>query len=792
MVWQLTVMTTVGTPPVVMEKAFAQSVVETSVDFHVAAGDLDHALTQAADQSGVHIFFPSAAVTGKRTDGLSGRLAVSDAMARLLNGSGLSWHLQDGRTIVVATNRNPTITLSPVRVQGTASQLAKTTGAGLASRTETATGSVKGYVAHLSASGTKTDTPLIETPQSISVVSRDLISDIGAQSLGQALVYSAGVQTQPYGFDPRYDQPLIRGFSANQYGNYRDGLRFANGSFAYFRNEPYEAERIEVFRGPTSVLYGSNNPGGLTNVVSKLPVDTSIHEVELTLGNYNRYQGEFDLGGAIDHGHDVLYRVTGLFRDSDTQVHDTKDNRIAVAPSMTFHITPRTTLTLLGEYQKNLTSMWPYYLYVPGKGLTHIRVGDPAYDAFRQQQWYFGYKLEHKVSDLVTLRQNFRYGHAYLDGEFEDAYSLLGTNLTRYAGQWQEGLTSLNLDTQAQFNFRSGPVKHTVLFGVDYFQQHLNSKMGEGWGSTLNLLNPVYSTSGVSIIQTATDVYQTINQVGVYAQEQLSWKHWHLLLGGREDMVGTSSRNLLANNATTRTSPNAFTGRASLLYLFDNGIAPYFSYSTSFMPTSGVSSPANGSHPFDPTKGHQYEAGLKYQPHGFDSYITADFFDLHQTNVLTTDPANTVYNIQNGRVRSRGAEVEAVANLGFGLQAIGSYTYVDILNTQSTTAPHKVPVGVPRNQASLFLNYAFPTRLVPGFGVGAGVRFLDKTWANVANTQRNDALTVFDVMTHKDLGPVRLQLNVNNIANRRVAVCNSGNCTWSLDRVVLGSVRVRW
>lgn len=756
--------------------------------FAIPAGPLDRALTAFGAQAGRQVSVETSVVRGISSPGVTGQMTAAQALSHLLGGTGLTAR-QTGNVVTLGRD-SATIALAPVRVGGTAPLRG---GRALA---ETATGPVRGYVAHVSNTGTKTDTPLIETAQSVSVLSRDFIVDTGAQSVSQVLAYTSGVQSQPYGFDSRYDQFMLRGFGANTYGNYRDGMRFANGSFAQFRSEPYEAERIEVFRGPTSVLYGSNNPGGLVNFVSKLPTATPTREVTMVLGNWNRFQGEFDLGGALDAQGLYRGRITGLVRDSDTQVPQTKDNRIAIAPSLTIRLGARTSLTLFGEYQKNLYPMWPYY-YRSAQGLTHVRLGDPAFNALRQQQYYFGYKLEHRVNDVVTLRQNLRYGRVFFDGEFTDAGAVLGpTEIGLYSGRWRERLEGTNIDNQAQFRFHTGPVKHTFLFGVDYFRQRLDSEYGEGNNTFTTLMprsltHPVYGRVAIGNLTTQSHTYQTIDQVGLYGQEQLVWNRWHVLLGGREDIVATSSRNQMTG-VTTTNNPRAFTGRASLLYLFDCGVAPYFSYSTSFLPTSGTTSAARGTRAFAPTRGDQYELGVKYQPHDFNGSITADVYDLHEKNVLTTDPDNVRYSIQTGEVRSRGAEIEGVMSLGNGLSAMAQYTHTEAKNMRSNTAQGKIPVAVPKNAASLFLMYTVPGGMFRDLGIGGGVRFTDKNWADIANTQHNDALTLFDINLRKAFGPVTAQLNVNNIANRRVAICNTGNCTWSMGRMALGSIRVRW
>jgi iron complex outermembrane receptor protein len=660
-----------------------------------------------------------------------------------------------------------------------------------------AIGPVQGFVATRSATGTKTNTPLIENPQSISVVSQDQIRATGAQTVGESLAYTAGVQTQPYGFDPRYDQFLVRGFAANQFGNYRDGLRQGNGSFAYFRNEPYGAERLEVMRGPSSVLYGANEAGGMVNYVSKMPLEYRLNEAGLDIGNFNRYQGRFDFSGPTVDNPNLLYRFTGLVRNSDTQVPGAWDDRIFLAPSFTAKLSEDTTITVLAEYERSKTSMWPYYLRNPATGMvTNIRLGDPSFDALVQSQVSVGYRLEHRFNEAVTARQNVRIGHVSFDGNMVDALGLSadGRTLNRYAATFKESLNTFNVDNQIEARLATGPIKHTVLLGVDYFRQATTFGYYAGLGPSLDLTNPVYGGwAPTSPLGQMSANSQTLGQLGLYAQDQMALGGWRLTIGGRQDFAELSNHDDLLGTSTS-SDPNKFTGRAGLLYLFDNGIAPYVNYATSFLPQSGTTAPGRGSTPFAPTTGESFEAGIKYQPLGWNSYFTATWFNLTKDNVLTADPVfGALYSITTGQIRSRGTELEAVLSLAEGLKGIASYSYIDATVTRSNGLDlGKVPIGVPTQQAAMFLDYTWQTGQLAGFGVGAGVRWIGQTWADNVNTLRNPAITSFDAGVHYDYRGMRLALNGRNLSDERPAICNEGNCSFSQGRTVLGSVTTRW
>jgi iron complex outermembrane recepter protein len=663
---------------------------------------------------------------------------------------------------------------------------------------ETATGPVNGYVATRSATGTKTDTPLLVTPQSISVVTADQIRDTGAQTVGQALSYSAGVQTQPFGFDARYDQFLIRGFTANQFGQYQDGLRQGNGTFAYYGNEPYGLERIEVMRGPSSVLYGANEAGGMVNMVSKMPLERMLNEVGLDIGNFDRYQGRFDFSGPVKGNDNILYRFTGLFRDSGTQVLGAPDDRYFFAPSVTLKISDDTRITFLSQFEKNRTSMWPYYLRLPTVGVTNIRLGDPSFDALTQTQESVGYRFEHDFNNSATFRQNVRVGHVDWQGEFVDAASLTGNTLNRYAGLFREALTTANADNQLELKLATGPVAHTVLTGVDYFWQSAGFNQAlSATAPSLNLLNPVYGAGTVGTFSPINATYQTLSQLGIYAQDQMVWGGWHLTLGGRQDFAELASTNELSTAKTfgvkTESDPNKFTGRAGLLYLFDNGVAPYVNYATSFLPQTGVSAASRGSQPFAPTTGESFEGGVKFQPKGWNSYVTAALFDMTKNNVLTTDPLNTGFSVQTGQIRSRGVELEAVASLSNGLKGIASYSYTDARVTASNgTDLGKIPIAVPNNMAAIWADYTTPSGPLAGLGGGLGLRYTGRTWADTINTIRNPEIYALDAAVHYEYQIYRFEVNARNLLDQRVGICNAGSCTFSLGRTILGSMTVRW
>lgn len=676
---------------------------------------------------------------------------------------------------------------------------------------------VDGFVATVSASATKTGTPLIETPQSISIVTADQIEAQRANSLTEALRYTPGVSAEHFGFEPRLTFLKIRGFDADTQGLFKDGLQLRNPGFAIsYALEPYGAERIEVPKGPASVLYGAGAPGGLVNYVSKRPTGTTFREVELDVGRHDHVQGKFDLGGRVDAAGRLSYRMTGLVRDSDTQVDFIQDDRIFLAPAVTWRPGDRTTLTILAHYQDDETKSSQAY---PGPGTltgnpngrlsTSLFTGEPAVDRYERSEYSITSLFEHVASPIWTLRQNARYLSSDLDdvsifgdGRFIGAALQpdLRTLDRSLFGNFGE-LRSFAVDTQAEAKFRTGKLEHTLLLGLDYqhvdvrSRQSFSGPVPSGVTPPLDVFAPVYGAPvPVAAAPLITDTDATETQTGLYAQNQIRFnRKWILSLGGRHDWASSELSDFLADTKTDQ-DDEAFTGRVGLVFKSDMGLAPYAGYAESFLPVSGTDSGGNA---FEPETGQQYEIGVKYQPPGRKSFITAAYFDLTRQNFTETDPA-TFFSVQTGEARSRGVEVSAVASLASGLDLIASFTHFDLEITESANPAEigATPGQTPETTASLWADYTVQSGPLQGFGVGAGVRYIGPTFVDVPNTIEAPSVTLADAALSYERGALKLALNVQNLFDEEyIASCfvRGGTfCTYGTTRNVVGSVKVRW
>lgn len=677
---------------------------------------------------------------------------------------------------------------------------------------ETGTGPVAGYVAHVSTAGTKTDTPLIKTPQSVSVVTRDQMDIQNVQSVAQALRYTSGINPEQRGANTDSLEYLYaRGFLVDQLWN---GLRTPGpaGGFGYnvTSYDPYLLERVEFLHGPASVLYGQGSPGGVVNLVSKMPSAEPLHEIGVQTGSYGRVQGFFDFSGPLDKDGKLLYRLTGDGFNTGTQTDFVNQQRFAIAPSITWRPTADTNLTVYANYQADPEA--GLYNSVPAVGTVlggpvsiprSFDPGEPDFDSDRKTQIALGYILNHRFNDVWSFKQSYRFLHNSETIKYvgTNGYAPDGTSLLRVPYLNSGTVNANTIDNQAIAKFHTGAIAHQVLVGLDYQSLQYNHDFYGSAASLppLSITNPVYGQSiPYPNVMFATSGAESVKQLGVYAQDQVDIGRWSFLLGLREDWANTDFQSYKAGAKPIQQFDRAFTWRVGGVYQFDNGIAPYASYSKSFQPQVGSDFSGN---PFVPTTGEQYEVGVKFQPKGYNSFVTVSAFHLDQNNVTTADLAHTGFSVQTGQVRSRGIEIEGHASLTNNLQLIATYTYTNLLNTKSNTSTlDKIPAGIPRNTASLWADYTFSRGALAGLQFGGGVRYIGGSYDGT-NTIETSSATLVDLAVRYKLGRAfpglrgwTASLNASNLLDRHyIASCTSSTfCNWGQGRLVLAGLKYQW
>ncbi|QDG57965.1 TonB-dependent siderophore receptor [Pseudomonas sp. NIBRBAC000502773] len=794
-----------ATVPLLPTQVHAEDSTEALRAYNIPAGSLDQALNQFASASGILLSVDASLTQGKRTTGLLGSYGVGSGLERLLAGSGLvAVQAQGGWSLQAMPSAGP-LQLGATQISAQQAE-------------ESAWGPVDGLVATRSASGSKTDSALVEIPQTINVITAAEIKARGAQSVTQALLYTPGMTAG--GFADRvklFDEPTSRGFTPTPL--YLDGLHLPYGGGSTggaLQIEPYSLERIEVLKGPASVLYGQNQPGGIVNMVSKRPSETPVHQVVLEAGTYEHKSAAIDLSGPLDEQGQFLYRLTGLANDGQDEINYVENKRQFIAPSLTWRPNDDTRVTLFAQYQKDkgvpeaqgLPASGTLWANPNGKIKRDVFIGEPGVNQYNREQYVLGYEISHRLNDTWTLKQNARYAEvddrytAPLHGYRFVANPATGVQdqryLQRFGVDWAQNNKVFGVDSIAQAEFDTGALSHTVIVGLDYYHSgSLFHGLYDRNPPVIDLFKPVYGQRLNFGQPYRWD--RTLSQTGLYVQDQIKLDKWALVLGGRYDWASVVNKEPLQGTRFA-SKDEAFTGRAGLVYLFDNGLAPFVSYSESFLPLTGTDAQRK---PFDPSTGKQYEVGMKYQPPGQKSFVQVAVYQLDQENVLTTNP-NDTFSTQSGAMRSRGVELEAKAALSDAWEIIASAARNDIKYTKDEEGRQgRHPAGISPLTASMWVNYTvLGDTPLAGLGAGLGVRYARQSLGDYYEGAFSvPSYSVYDASLNYDLGAsplklkgVKLAMNVQNLTNKTyVSQCTSNlDCYYGEGRTVVSSLTYDW
>ncbi|WP_416208118.1 TonB-dependent siderophore receptor [Chelativorans sp. M5D2P16] len=667
---------------------------------------------------------------------------------------------------------------------------------------ETATGPVGGYIAGRTATGAKTDTPLSEIPQSVSVIGREEMDDLGADKADEALRYAAGVFAQPFGYDSDTNWIFIRGFQATQTGVYQDGLPLYSYGFGGFFIDSFTLERIEVLRGASSVLYGGSNPGGLVNYVSKRPTGERRRSAETWINDAGKASLGFDLQDRVSDTLDA--RLVGLVRGGDGYTDFEEGFRGVVSPSFTWTPDDATSLTVLGNftYMDEVHGGGGFLPYVGtvvdapfGRISREANFAEPDIDTYLRRQASLGYEFEHTFDSGWTVRQNARAGYADLHEVAPYPYGYAGFSptpagpdnlLERINFEHRTKTTTFLLDNQLEGTVQTGPLQHRLLLGADYKYFRMDQVQASSTATPISATDPIYGTPQPAPVP-YIDQEVTQRQVGFYVQDQIRFGGgWITTFNGRYDYVATKSE----GTSDFDTSDGAWSGRLGLAYQFANGVTPYASVSTFFNPL--LETTATGEL-FEPEEGYQYEVGLKYEPTWMDGIFTVALFDLTRQNVVT---GPFLAETQIGEVNSRGVEFEAKANLTENWRARAAVTLLDVETTSDEDAGliGKTPTAVPEQQAALALDYTFNEGPLDGFTLGGGVRYVGSSWADDQNTLKVPSSTVFDARIGYERGNFGADLYVTNLFDEvYVASCQEAlSCAYGEGRSIKFKLHATW
>ena len=772
--------------------------------YNLPAAPLSTTLNQIASQGGLALSLNPSLAAGKTSAPVSGQYDAAGALRAALQGTGLQLEQSSTGTYTLVAVPEGTLALPETAVIGV-------------ENLETAWGPVEGYTATRTAAGTKTDTALVEAPRSISVATRQQMDDRSVHSLDDAVRYMPGITASSYGSDTRIDWLRVRGFEPTQF---LDGLPLPKGVYANPKPETWNLDRLALLRGPASSVYGQTPPGGLLDMVSRRPSAEASSEIQLQYGSDNHRQINFASTGKIDDAGQFLYGISGVVRDSDTQIDHIENKRYNIAPSLTWNIDDDTKFTLLTQFTRDDTGVTSQFYPIQGTKIDmpfgkishHKNLGDPDYDFYDRTYYALGYAFEHRLNDVWQFKQNLRYTKSDLSfqtvtvnsynpsfaGFTVDAQGNVGRGTTNV----DEDISQFAVDNNFQADFAIGDIRHTLLLGLDHQRSNTNYTSIFGTAPDINVNNPIYGQPITRPARSSAfyDYDQKTYQTGLYVQDQMALDQWRLTLGGREDWVHTGTQFINKGDATNTQRDKAFSGNAALSYVFDSGFVPYLSYAESFQPTSGADATSTGS--LKPTEGKQWELGIKYQPPGSKTLLSAAVYDLTQKNVAVNSIVNNVtITSQTGEVKVKGLELEAVSDVTDNLKVIAAYTLAKSEVQKGVDKGNRLQL-MPNQQASLWTDYTWHSGVLDGFGIGGGVRYTGNTYGDKANTWlgKADAYTVFDASVHYDLGRLdnslkgaSLAINATNLFDKDyISTCDGYYCYYGDQRSVIASATYKW
>jgi len=636
---------------------------------------------------------------------------------------------------------------------------------------ERADGPVQGYRATRSASATRTDTAIHETPQSISVVPAQVVEDIGATRLEDALDYAGGVERGNNFGGQGLTEFLVRGFSTQEF--YRNGFAVNRG----YPNMPDAStlERIEVLRGPASMLYGRGDPGGTFNIVSKQPQAERRTVLGSQVNTDGLRRGTLDTTGALDESAAFTYRLNLVAEGSDSFRDHVESERYNIAPVLRWQLSDDTALILEGDYLHNRHPM--------DRGLTRYpnQAGDLSRDRFlgeesagklTNQNATTQLRLEHQLDSQWMLRGGIQYLDGSLDGGAVENNGLAADSRTvgrNYSERWLNW-NDLAVQANLEGHFDAAGLAHTLLLGVEFDDFNYDSQIDRSGGATsdfpIDLYDPVYGQPLPALTRTTTYDDENLKSYAFFLQDQIALtERLTAQVGARLERFEQRYENKLTPAGSWDQAHNAVSTRFGLIYDLTEELAVYANTSRSFKPNRGAD---RSSQAFDPEKGIAHEVGIKYELPEHDLSVTAALFHITKENVLTSDPVDSNYQIAAGEARSRGFDISVAGNITPQWRVIGGYAYVDAEVTESSSA--SMPAGtrlanVPRHSFNLLDTYEFAEGPLAGLGVGMGVKYVGDRKGGATSTAFDmDAYTTVDLLAYYPLTErVRLNLNLNNL-----------------------------
>lgn len=748
------------------------------VAFDIPAGALNSALLSFANKAGIQLFYDAAPLGTLRSNGVSGTFSVSEGLALLLAGTGLTYRFTGANSVALATAQETAqdagsgpVTIGPVQVGGTAASF------------DIQMPPDNGYQAKRILSATKTETELRDVPQSVSVVTRQQMDDQAIQNLEGAVRYVPGV-----GFaqgEGNRDTAVFRGNSTTA-DFFLDGIR---DDVEYYR-DLYNIERVEIVKGPNAMIFGRGGVGGLINRVTRQADWTRTREAKVETGSNAHYRGSFDVGQGVDEA--VALRLTGVYEDSESYRNGVELRRWGLNPTASFRLGTNTLLQVGYEHFQDdrvADRGIPSFRGRPFETGTATFFGDPERSPVKARVDAVSAAVEHRFDNGISLRNRTRYADydKSYQNVFPGAVNAAGTSVAISAYNNAQKRKNLINQTDVTFNVETGPVRHTVLVGAEYGRQVTDNFRNTGYFTSLganvtsvnvSTLAPTISLP-VTFRQSATDAdnHGVATTAAFYAQDQIELsRQFQIVAGLRYENFDVDFRNNRNGQKFTATD-NLLSPRLGLIYKPIDAVSLYASYSLTYLPRAGaqLSSLSLTTQSLDPEKFTNYEIGAKWDVLP-DLSLTAALYRLDRTNVAITDSLDPTKSILVDGQRTKGIELSASGKITDKWSAIASYAYQDgeITAAQSATVPAgSVLANLPKHNVALWNRYD----VTPQLGGALGVVYQSKRYTTTDNTVSMPGFTRLDgALFYKVTDAVTAQLNVENILNRKYyAQANSNN-----------------
>ncbi|WP_060481655.1 TonB-dependent siderophore receptor [Pseudomonas sp. NBRC 111119] len=748
----------------------------------IPAGPLAPALDRFAREAGVSVSFDAQALADRNTQGVQGALGTAAALSSLLQGTDLQPEQQGPTAYRIIPQARPA---GPLEIGATEDyRLAPVIiNAKVKASADDDTNSV---VAKELWVGGKVATSILNTPASVSVVTRKEMEQRSVSTTEEALLYTPGVISDFYGSDDRNDYFQIRGFQAT---TYRDGLTLS--SMRGVREDPYAYERIEILRGANSTLFGPADPGGSVNFVTKQPRFEQFGQGYATYGSYDHAETGIDVGDVLNEGGTVAGRFTAKLQNSDREYDHSQDDSRFVMGGLTWAPTDFTSATVVLDYLKTNSS--------PNSGGYPLDkqydrskfFGEPSYNFHDVERTSLSGNITHDFDNGFTLRGNLRYselsddfGYAYLS----DSASRVGTTIPRYVFGTDSDADQLNGNLMLQYDAQFEHIDSSSLVGVEYLDSSTKQSSIYSLATPIDIANPVF-TGVPRNIAPYSRKKQDVTTKAVFMQQNLSFYDRVIATAGvRNDAMDVSSTEYVGGAVKQSDNLSETSYRAALTYIVNDEVSTYVSM------VESVSPPQVG---VTPQTGKQYEVGVKYSPIGMDAMFSAAVYDLTQENVTIAVvlPSGIIEQQTVGESHARGLDLEAKAQVTADISVIGAYSYMDTDVKRGslydgTSLKGNAFATAPKHSASLWTYYDIPDTDV---SVGLGARYVGAYYMDAANTKKTDGTTLFDAaLKYRIAKGTDLALNVSNLFDEQHVVGAGTADYYNPAREVTARVSYSW